>query len=263
MTSPPGCMSTPQLIPLPWDSAHFGFRVARLTPPILDEHELIGALRAAQRDQVHLIYWDSATSSPAPQPILEEFGGLLVNGRVTYAANLAECPPPAGLAAATEFTVREFAQGEATPDLLELAVEAGASSRFCVDRQIERGKFEDLYRIWMQRSTRGELADAVLIAVRPAPGCPLTAGMITLKCTPAGGQIGLLATRAASRGRGVGRQLLAAAHDWFQQRGVMRSVVVTQRENGSACRLYERNGYTLACAESSHHFWLQRGVAPT
>jgi len=33
------------------------------------------------------------------------------------------------------------------------------------------------------------------------------------------------------------------------------ATVVTQRDNRSACRLYERNGYSIGRVEQYYHFW--------
>ena len=42
--------------------------------------------------------------------------------------------------------------------------------------------------------------------------------------------------------------------------GASRAIVVTQLDNASACRLYERSGYRLADLRNFYHFWPQEAA---
>jgi GNAT superfamily N-acetyltransferase len=53
----------------------------------------------------------------------------------------------------------------------------------------------------------------------------------------------------SSRGRGVGRALLAAAEAWAQSRDARWLEVETQNINAPACRFYERNGFVLRAVD--------------
>jgi ribosomal protein S18 acetylase RimI-like enzyme len=114
-----------------------------------------------------------------------------------------------------------------------------------------------MYRLWIERSLRGEMADAVLVAdlSNGTLSAPL-AGLISLEETAGTGSIGLIAVAQEARGRGVGTALLAAAHRWMLARGAQQARVVTQADNLPACRLYERAGYRLADVRHVFHFWL-------
>lgn len=62
-----------------------------------------------------------------------------------------------------------------------------------------------------------------------------------------------LATRAAARGRGVGRALLAAAEASARERGYAWLTLEVRRDNDAAVRLYETNGYRRT-ATLAHYY---------
>ena len=76
------------LEPLPWDSQHFGFHVARIKEPELGELELRQALVFARRTENRLVYWAADPRIEVPQSILGEFHGLLVDRKVTFRKTL-------------------------------------------------------------------------------------------------------------------------------------------------------------------------------
>jgi dTDP-4-amino-4,6-dideoxy-D-galactose acyltransferase len=109
-----------------------------------------------------------------------------------------------------------------------------------------------LYRTWIERSTRHEIADAVFIA-RSADG--RADGVSTISAHPPSGTIGLISVHEDSRGRGIGRALMAAAHRWMADHGICESSVTTQAGNRPACALYERCGYRVVDRSLVYHFW--------
>jgi len=254
-----GTKSQSLLEPLAWDSAHFGFPVARVTEPELDDARLEETLRRARRESIRLVYWPSCRDREAPARLLREFHGLLADRKATYLIDNLTSDADADADAGAEtgpIRVLESPRGPASPRLVELAVAAGAFSRFRVDPSIPAERFERLYEAWIERSTRGELADVVLIAVpadSDAGADPL--GMVTVSVAEGAGSVGLIAVDERARGRGVGLLLMRAAHRWMQGRGAARAAVVTQLDNEPAVRLYERSGYHLADVKNFYHFW--------
>jgi dTDP-4-amino-4,6-dideoxy-D-galactose acyltransferase len=266
-------MATPAAMPLAatlvtrldWDSVHFGFPVGRIAGSVSDI-ELHAALNQARTRAFRLIYWATAPDREAPPQLLAEFGGRLVDRKVTFARALG----PADRAAAPGgLTIIAFGQREVPDELTDLAIAAGEYSRFAVDPRIPRDRFEQMYRIWMAGSVCGEMAGTVLIARdeavhgaakkthlpnEPAGGAEI-AGMITIKVTGSVGNIGLIAVAETHRGRGIGSRLIDAAHDWMVGRGASKTTVVTQQANVPACALYRRAGYTIEHAENYYHFW--------
>lgn len=74
-------------------------------------------------------------------------------------------------------------------------------------------------------------------------------GMITLQIlvsTAEGGPVGLIedvVVTKAWRGRGLGRELLAAAEDWAAENGLKRLQLLADRNNGPALDFYRRRGW--------------------
>jgi dTDP-4-amino-4,6-dideoxy-D-galactose acyltransferase len=236
---------------LDWDTNHFGFQVGRVASELTDA-ELKAALSEARTRGYRLLYWATSPDRMPSIRLLDEFGGRLVDRKVAFARPLSAADQPRK---PSTVTILPHAGSDHSSELSALAVAAGAYSRFAIDPCIPRDKFERLYAIWIERSVRGEIADAVLVA-RDNPAMGPLAGMITVKVAEGIGNIGLVAVAASHRGRGIGSQLMDAAHRWMIDRGAAKTTVVTQAVNAPACRLYERAGYTIEQAENLYHFWL-------
>lgn len=239
---------------LDWDSEHFGFEVGKISDPNIDDSQLETCLHFARVTGLSLVYWNTRDRCP-PANLLQQYGGTLVDHRATYSAIVHATP--AGSIAVTDsrFRVAEYPLGGASEDLRSLAIAAGRYSRFAVDGRFPFDAFKSLYETWIERSTRHELADIVLIASNVEDKI---IGFVTVATTNEGFQIGLIATDEAQRGKGVGRLLMDAAHTWMRDRGGGAANVVTQVCNIPACRLYERCGYRVCQVEKSFHFWLNQ-----
>jgi dTDP-4-amino-4,6-dideoxy-D-galactose acyltransferase len=236
---------------LDWDTKHFGFSVGRIAAEPTDS-ELEATLEEGRKRKYRLVYWATSPDRTAPPHLLDDFDGRLVDRKVTFARSLSDLDHSVR---SNDVLVAPVEGSECFPELIALAIAAGAYSRFAVDPRIPRDTFEALYRVWIERSVRREIADAVLVARDPAVDARL-AGMITVKVTDGMGNIGLVAVAESHRGRGIGSQLINAAHGWMIARDAAKSTVVTQGANAPACRLYERAGYTIEQAENFYHFWL-------
>ena len=253
-----------RVVRLAWDSDNFGIEVGRIVPPDLDDAQLSHSLRRARDAGMKLVYWMTAEDRVPAGTLLADFGGRLVDQKVTFAAALAELPdlnagaaapfrgcekmgtgsepahPNPGKTASGEVPVPIFSQplrveeypcGPASATLKSLALSAGVYSRFRTDPRIPPHVFRSLYETWIDRSTRREIADVVLTAV-DAEG--ITRGLLTLAAVGAEGQIGLLGVDESCRRMGVARQLTSASHRWIAARGIENVSVVTQGDNREA-----------------------------
>jgi ribosomal protein S18 acetylase RimI-like enzyme len=240
---------------LPWDSGHFGFAVARIAPTATAA-EVAAALGKAREQGVRLVYWLAAPGVNVAPGLLRRFTGRPVGKRATYRLDLPAQGSTVGGETPSTYRVRSCDQTEVSPALRHLALEAGSHSRFAVDPFFPRERFVSLYTTWIERSVRGELADAVLVAEDVAVGALL--GMVTVAAAGEEGNIGLIAVEASARGQGIGRRLLDSAGAWLLAVGARQVTVVTQEANRAACRLYEKAGYRTLAVESWYHFWPQR-----
>jgi ribosomal protein S18 acetylase RimI-like enzyme len=156
------------------------------------------------------------------------------------------------------------------PELRRIARVSHQDSRFYYDPHFDRGRCDELYAIWIEKSC-GDPAGVVLVAEvelasRSAAAAPAgraaavpagrVAGYVTAASTPGGaGQIGLFAVAAAAQGRGVGGQLITAALAWLAGRGADPVTVVTQGRNVRAQRIYQRFGMLTRSLEIWYHRW--------
>ncbi len=252
-------VAKPALARLDWESKHFGVSAAQLVSPRLTDDALVAVLRDARKDRVQFVVWPADSGREVPRVVLDQFGGILVDRKATYrkllhgeAAEVAS-PRPA------DPSVTEYPSNTASAALVDLAIVAGAYSRFRVDPRIPEERFEAMYRQWIERSVKKELADVVFIVPADDMGADRherPCGMISLSETDGVASIGLVAVAGTMQGRGIGSALMRAAHRWMRDRNAHEARVVTQSANIPACRLYERSGYQLARTQPYYHFWL-------
>lgn len=241
------------LVRLEWDSAHFGFPVARAEPAELSVEELRTDLARAREDGVRLVYCLRAEERPLPEELLREFGGCTICTQVQWCRVL---PEHGGTQTPEGSRIERFVESPAPEDLRRLAIEAGRYSRFRLDPRISRAAFESLYALWLENSVRGTLADHVLVA-RDETGASLGLVTVAHSSTDSRGKIGLLSVDPGRRRFGIAKALMAAAEDRMREAGCAESEVVTQQENGGACRFYDAIGYSVRRRTRADHFWLE------
>jgi dTDP-4-amino-4,6-dideoxy-D-galactose acyltransferase len=255
-------LAMPRFTRLDWECEHFGFPVAQVSRADLSDAALGDTLRQARAADVRLAVWPTGETREVAADITAEFGGKLVDRKATFSMPTSDSLAVDVTADRSCPAIVRYTATTASPGLTELAIAAGKYSRFHVDLAFPAEKFQAMFRTWIERSVRGELADAVLVAAADRSGNdkqaqPDPAGMITLAESGGVAQIGLIAVAGAMRGRGIGTALIHAAHRWMQTRGAVEARVVTQLANLPACHLYERAGYHLSRVQNVYHFWLR------
>ena len=234
------------ITPLPWDSAFFGFSLARVSGSTLDAAsaaEAVGLARAQNVACLSLLLSAADTSSIAAA---QDAGFHLVDVRTTL-----ERPAAQPLPAAPALRVRRYAEPD-LPVLEDIAGEAHLNTRFGRDGRLAPARVAELYRTWIRKECAGA-ADEVLVV--EAEGTPV--GYVTCQVGADGqGKIGLIAVRSGDLRRGAGTALLRAALEWFGARQLDRVSVVTQGHDVAAMRLYERTGFLTTSVELWFHLWL-------
>lgn len=137
------------------------------------------------------------------------------------------------------------------------ALRAAAGQAFSLSRfrapWYRSGDSSRFYSLWVEKAVLGTF-DHQCLLTQDALGQP--SGFVTLRDLGAGeARIGLLAVWSGAAGKGIGQQLMAAAAQWCQQRGIVRLRVATQIGNVAALRLYIRSGASI----ESTAYWLYRG----
>ena len=236
----------PVIRPLEWESNYFGVRTSMLAEADLDDDALADALRQARGDGVQLLVWPALGGRIAPRCLCDEFNGMLVDRKATFSKAIRAGGAALDSLPDDELPVIRYTAATASAELCDLAIAAGAYSRFKVDPHIQQKQFEGMYRRWIDKSVQGELANVVLIAALDNGHADTRrlGGMITLAESHGVASIGLLAVASEMRGRGIGSTLMRTAHCWMSARNAHEARVVTQLANAAACRLYERCGYS-------------------
>ena len=243
---------------LEWDSRHFGLMVGRLSGPG-DEAMIAAGLEAARRDGFDLVYLATEPGQTVGERLLDEYWGRRWTTNVTFGRELGEelldGVPPVLCGTRPE----SLSADRASAEVLSLAVAAGWTSRFQIDPFVPRERFVAMYREWVERSLRREIAAEVIGLIEG--GRPV--GLVTVSPVDTNGlaSIGLLAVSEECRGRGLGGRLLREAESVMRRLGAIRARVVTQKENASACRLYSSWGFTPMEERDMYHFWPQRNLA--
>ena len=237
---------------LDWDTEFFGFKVARITVGIDDPNKLQQVLDQAQQEHVKLVYW-SAADNPINTMAseIEALGGSLVDIKTTYAMDLSFVSRTS-FALSKDIDIKPYNLSMPIEDFYALAIQSGEFSRFAVDKNIPREKYEALYIKWIDASLQKVIADEVLVIIDSGK----VAGMVTLGEKNKRGDIGLLAVDGNYRGKKFGQALVNAAQLWFIDNGYKYAQVVTQAKNEAACGLYRKCGYDVDSIEYFFHFWL-------
>jgi len=231
---------------LDWDSNFFGISVGEIVQP--EPEMLLSALSELREGGIKLVY--CASDQALAQDCLTQFGGLLADKKTTLTADF-DIENLNG-SAVDDDLVEPYTDSMPMGDFEHLAVQSGEYSRFSIDPKLPRDKFISLYKTWIDKSLKKEIASEVLVI----HDNDSIAGMVTLGDKSGRGDIGLIAVGTEYRGKGYGYKLVRAAQQWFVEHGYERGQVVTQGNNHPAVNLYKKCGYEIEKVEHFYHFWL-------
>lgn len=137
-------------------------------------------------------------------------------------------------------------------ELYSLAIESGKYSRFKLDLNFPPDVFETMYRIWIERSVRKEIADDVLIYKEKGN----IMGMLTYKKNIYNATIGLIAVSPICQHAGVGSKLIHYLETCLLKDGIKTLNVATQGNNIQARQFYERNNFSVKEITNIYHLWI-------
>lgn len=224
---------------LEWDSQFFKLKIGRVTVNKLTIELLIQIQSKKVSQCYNLIYLFAKSITIDASLALKQMGIELADDKLTYGRKVDNSDKYADEVV--------LYNGSLTTELLDLAIESGHKSRFKTDKRLAPF-FNDLYKLWIEKSLSGLMADSVLVyndnEIR---------GFVTLKNKNGVGQIGLIAVDAQSQGLGIGTLLMEASMNWYSYNRLKKCIVVTQANNTGACRLYEKMGYNIISRELIYH----------
>lgn len=231
--------------PLEWDSNFFGIRTAKLDATNLSETGMRSQLESITKCGFELIYVFTPHNHEGLKQQILTAGGKLTDEKVTYFTNVTEMTPiHSGF-------IRSCLGNKMDTELEMLAIESGKYSRFKLDEQIPRKKFEDLYRLWMENSLNASFAEEVFVF--EDEGKKL--GMVSVDIRQNEGWIGIIAVNDAYRGKSIGKMLMHAAIGFCKDNKVKILNVQTQMANKVSCTFYEKIGFRVKGVEDVYHIW--------
>lgn len=132
-----------------------------------------------------------------------------------------------------------------------LAFESGRYSRFKLDTNFSKKKFELLYIRWVDNSVNKQFADKVFYAKNNDE----IVGFVTVKLNEKYGVIGLIAVLANFQGKGIGKKLISKVEAFCVSNKILELRIPTQKENVLACAFYNNNGYQIFEETIIKHYW--------
>ncbi|MBS1782049.1 MAG: GNAT family N-acetyltransferase [Bacteroidetes bacterium] len=230
---------------LEWDSDFFNFNVGKIEGDIQNEKDVENIIFMMEQRNFKLAYYDDKTELSS-----FVFNNLycsvkLIDKKTIYVKTinpkLEIHPSIISVDSSTQYL----------DQLINLALQSGVYSRFNIDKNFEKGKFEEMYKLWLVNSLSRKIAKEVLVY---QVGNQI-AGFVTIGDKNNRADIGIIAVDYNFRGQGIGKYLMASAEKWFSNLGYDSIQVVTQGENKPACSLYENCGYKVENAMYFYHFW--------
>lgn len=229
---------------LEWDSNFLGLKTGMMLN--CSERSLKRQLGLAKKQDYKLIYYFSDPKVFLSEHLLRRYNGKIVDCKVLY-----ELHVPSFQCGQFGDT-KHYEQHEPSKDLLDLAYESGKYSRFKLDPNFSTRVFEDMYKLWLENSINGRLADWVFYVEY----CDRAIGFVTIKRGADLLHIGLVATARDFQGKGYGRQLINRVVEMAKELGLHRIEVPTQKANTQACRFYEACGFRIKTVVNVCHFWI-------
>ncbi|KKD54564.1 MULTISPECIES: GNAT family N-acetyltransferase [Paenibacillus] len=126
------------------------------------------------------------------------------------------------------------------------------SRYFCYPHLFDKGKVDELYKLWVKKSITGAFDDYCLVIKLNEE----ILGFVTIKEDLIDGKarIGLLGIDLKHQNNGVGTKLLTELKRFLESRPIEQIVVSTQGRNYSALNLYIKCGYRIQKMES-WYYW--------
>jgi hypothetical protein len=250
---------------LPWDSAFFGIRMARLDYVLrssTDDYDSIADAVAAAiewcrgRHVRHIaIRLDVADTSAIAA--VENHGFRLMDALVTYVYHPKRPPPPRVKEVGT---LRLFEPGD-TDQIVEITREAysGFRGRFHPDPHLPTERSDELYVEWARQCCAGRMADRIFVSA-DASGRRLH-GWASVRLVEPVSSVGGVRIFAGSLGAcrrdhpGAYAGLIRAAAAENHAQGAVTEAQ-TQNYNFPTVRVYEAVGAQYIRADYTFHAWL-------
>lgn len=239
----------PELKYLSWDSNFFNLKIGKLIFTVPEEMVALPSfLTEAHQSGFDCIYVFIPEAFSLNQELLKSYNGQLVDIKYQYSLHLHQLPVQL---ADWQKGIMNYDSEEISSQLIALALQSGAHSRFKLDQNFATESFEKLYTEWISKSISKDIADYVYTYCSDEE----IVGMVTFKIKNNCAIIGLFGVQEGHRSKGIGSKLLQTVFTKAKELQLSRIEVATQRHNISACRFYEKSGFIKQHADQVFHFW--------
>lgn len=235
------------LQPLQWDSDFFGYPVARITASAIPADKLAELLDEAKKKKIRLVYLFADPADHISSETAAVFNAKLVDRKITFHMKINE-----SVVTPVDDHIQQFEQQYPSEKLTDLAMQSGLYSRYKTDPGFINKEFERMYLAWIENSVNKKIADHTFVYYENG----IELGFVTLKARDNYGQIGLIAVDENSRGKSIGKKLIAAVTDQLYKKNIPDLDVATQVDNEDACNFYRKAGFNESKAENIYHIWL-------
>jgi dTDP-4-amino-4,6-dideoxy-D-galactose acyltransferase len=232
---------------LEWDSTFFGYPVAKVTTEAITEEMLTKIINLAKFNGTKLLYLFTDPADAVSSKTAKTCNAKLVDQKVTFHIKISEAIVPV-----IDNHIEEYVSDQPSARLINLAIQSGLYSRFKTDPGFKNNEFEKLYHTWIENSVNKKIADCTFIYKENG----LELGFVTVKIKDLNGQIGLIAVDENSRGKSIGKKLVAAVFDLLSRNNIPDLEVATQVDNSGACNFYQKTGFRVLKSENIYHIWL-------
>ena len=231
---------------LEWDSSFFDYSVGKISAEKISVEKLSELIREAENKKIRLLYLFTDPADLVSVHAANINKARLVDQKITFHIKI-----DATVVSVVDDHIELFESSHPSKQLVSLSVQSGLYSRYKVDPGFKNNEFEKLYLAWIENSVNKKIADHTF--VYKENGKEL--GFVTLKTRNNYGQIGLIAVDESSRGKSIGRKLIAAVTSLLFQKNITDLEVATQIDNTDACNFYKKTGFSGIKTENIYHIW--------
>lgn len=221
---------------LKWDTDNFNFKVGKVVCSHIDKFQVAQVRRKMEEEGFILVYLICNCQ-------IKDIS-LFNDKKIVYHKNRKF------KSKLINNNIKSYKNNPVTEELKALSLASGIYSRYYLDLNFPRDKFELLYTKWIEKSLLTDYATDVLVYLDEH----LLKGLLTYRIIGKKALVGIIATNNSCRNCGVGSCLIK----YFESNlpfYVTDIEVMTQGVNVTACRFYEKNGYTIADKKYIYHVW--------
>ena len=235
---------------LPFDSELFGYKVGEIAAgSAFSLHEVS---KEAQLSSYKLVYIKSLIKIPGAKLTTPPYFDLvLADEKITYQLPVSKTEENGTFL--PEPNIYLYTKSAPETQLINLALQSGAFSRFATDPHFKNQEFQKLYSLWIYKLVTKELPEELWVYLKAENNL---AGFFSIGFATATATISLLAVAETVRRKGIGQALLQVALTRARHQGCTTLRVITQQANMPAVRFYEKAGFVRTNTVYLYHLWL-------